>query len=152
MCRRSLLSHSEDQLKTARAQLFEDAKHKRLAHPKDILVKRLKCAVGPKKKYALDVGELIYAVKNNLPGPRALLKNGKRSATGFADSLSTGVIGYLASPVFCIPVYNTLGYCVPPHEISSGYTVPPNVSPRKFCIPNNNLQTVSVAQGKQRYL
>ena len=36
---------------------------------------------------------------------------------------------------FCIPVHNILGYCVPPHEISSGYTVPPNVSPRKFCIP-----------------
>ena len=94
-----LLLHSEDQLKTAGAQLFEDAKHKGLAHPKDILVK---CAVGPPlKECTLDVAELIYAVKNNLPVPRALLKNGKRSATAFADSLSTGVIGYLASPVFC---------------------------------------------------
>ena len=81
-----LLLHSEDQLKTAGAQLFEDAKHKGLAHPKDILVKRLKCAVGPPlKNYALDVAELIYAVKNNLPVPCALLKNGKQSATAFAD-------------------------------------------------------------------
>ena len=37
-----LLSHSEDQLKAARTQLFEDAECMGLAHPKDILVKCMK--------------------------------------------------------------------------------------------------------------
>ena len=83
-----LLSHSEDQLEAARTQMFEEAKRMELAHPKDILVKRMKRAIGPplRKKYALDVAELIYVVKNNQPVPRTLLKNGKRSATAFADS------------------------------------------------------------------
>ena len=63
-----LLSHSEDQLKAARTQLFEDAECMGLAHPKDILVKCMKRRNWPPlKKYALDVVELIYVIKDNQP-------------------------------------------------------------------------------------
>ena len=51
-------------------------------------MKCMKRVTGPplRKKYALDVVELLYVIKNNQPVPRTLLKNGKRSATTFADS------------------------------------------------------------------
>ncbi len=83
-----LLHHSEDQLCTARNQLFEETKGLGLAHPKDILVKRLKRANGPslKKKFAQDVAELAIAIKNEQPVPRVLLKNGKPAASAFAES------------------------------------------------------------------
>ena len=42
-----LLSHTEDQLKAARIQLFEDVKCMGLPHPKDILVKHMKRTTGP---------------------------------------------------------------------------------------------------------
>ena len=41
-----LRSYSEDQLRDTRNRLFEDARSAGLAHPKDILVKRLRRAVG----------------------------------------------------------------------------------------------------------
>jgi len=81
-----LLNHSEDQLSAARTQLFEDTKSHGLAHPKDILVKRLKRANGPSlKKFAQDIADLTLAVKNNHPVPHVLLKNGKRAASMFVE-------------------------------------------------------------------
>ena len=81
-----LFNHSEDQLSAVRTQLFEDTKSHGLAHPKDILVKRLKRANGPSlKKLAQDIADLTLAVKNNHPVPRVLLKNGKRAASTFVE-------------------------------------------------------------------
>ena len=80
-----LESCTEDVLRSTREDLFIHAKEKGLAHPKDILAKRLKRSVGPslKKKYATDIADLCYTIRNNQPVPRTLLKNGKRSAAIF---------------------------------------------------------------------
>ena len=80
-----LCSYSEDQLRDTRNRLFEEARSTGLAHPKDILVRWLRRAVGPslKRKYTLDVAELIYVMKNNLLVLGVLLKNGKCSAVTF---------------------------------------------------------------------
>ena len=42
-----MLSHSEEQLVHLREEMFDIAKSTSLAHPRDILVRRLKRAVGP---------------------------------------------------------------------------------------------------------
>ena len=83
-----LLSHSEEQLNDIRTQLFNSATLAGLAHPKDVLVKRLKRATGPSltMKYANDVAVLCYAIKNCQPLPRTLLRNGKRSAAAYITS------------------------------------------------------------------
>ena len=59
-----------------------------LVHPKYILVKRLKRAIGPSlaDKYATDISDLCYALRNKELIPRTLLKNGKRSAATFVAS------------------------------------------------------------------
>ena len=51
---------------------------------------RLKRAVGPTlaTKYATDIADLCYAIRNEELIPRTLLKNGKRSATFFLASRS----------------------------------------------------------------
>ena len=53
---------SEDVLRSTRNDLFESAKASGLVHPKDILVKRIKRAIGPSlaEKYAADIFELCY--------------------------------------------------------------------------------------------
>ena len=73
-----------------RVKLFETAREKGLAHPKDILVKRLKRAIGPSlgTKYAIDIADLCYALRNEQLVPRTLLKNGKRSAAPFIAARS----------------------------------------------------------------
>lgn len=77
-----LLSHTV-QLREARKRLFEGARRASLAHPKDILFKRLKYTVGPLlKKYALDVTELVFVLKSNLTISHILLKNRKCAAAG----------------------------------------------------------------------
>ena len=75
-------AYSVDQLNKIRSCLFEDAKNSGLVSSKDVLVRRLKRAVGPPlgKKYADDVAELVYCIKNSRELPRLLLTNGKRSA------------------------------------------------------------------------
>ena len=85
-----LQSSSEDDLRDMRVKLFETAREKGLAHPKDILVKRLKRAVGPSlgKKCAIDIADLCYALRNEQLFPRTLLKNGKRSAAAFIAARS----------------------------------------------------------------
>ena len=61
-----LLSHSEDQLKNLRTELFDSAKDAGLVHPRNNLVRRLKRAVGPPlaTKYATDISELCYSLKH----------------------------------------------------------------------------------------
>ena len=85
-----LQSSSEDDLQDMRVKLFETAREEGLAHPKDILVKRLKRAVGPSlgTKYANDIADLCYALRNEQLVPRTLLKNGKRSAAAFIAARS----------------------------------------------------------------
>ena len=85
-----LQSSSEDDLRDMRVKLFKIAREKGLAHPKDILVKRLKRAVGPSlgTKYAIDIADLCYALRNEQLVPRTLLKNGKRSAAPFIAARS----------------------------------------------------------------
>ena len=77
-----LKQFSEDDLRTLRMDLFASAKASGLVHPKDILVKCLKRAIGPSlaDKYATDISDLCYALRNKELIPRTLLKNGKRSA------------------------------------------------------------------------
>ena len=84
-----MLSHSEEQLVHLREEMFDIAKSTSLVHPRDILVRRLKRAVGPPVfivKYAKDIAELCYALKHQQLVPRTLLKNGKRSAATFIVS------------------------------------------------------------------
>ena len=83
-------SCTEGSLRNMRANLFDTALSRGLAHPKDVLVKRLKRAVGPTLivKYATDIADLCYAIRNEQLIPRTLLKNGKRSATFFLASRS----------------------------------------------------------------
>lgn len=85
-----LQSSSEDDLRDMRVKLFETAREKGLAHPKDILVKRLKRAVGPSlgTKYAIDIADLCYALRNEQLVSRTLLKNRKRSAAAFIAARS----------------------------------------------------------------
>ena len=85
-----LQSCGEDDLRGMRVKLFETALDRGLAHPKDILVKRLKRAVGPTlaTKYVADIADLCYAIRNEQLVPRTLLKNGKRSAAAFLASRS----------------------------------------------------------------
>ena len=81
---------TEDGLRDMRVKLFNTALNMGLAHPKDVLVKRLKWAVGPTlvTKYANEIADLCYAIRNEHPLPRTLLKNGKRSASLFMASRS----------------------------------------------------------------
>ena len=81
---------TEDDLRGMRVKLFETALDNGSAHPKDILVKRLKRAVGPTlaTKYPADIADLCYAIRNEQLVPRTLLKNGKRSAAAFLASRS----------------------------------------------------------------
>ena len=69
----------ESALKLLREKLFAEAKERCLCDKKDELVMRQRRARGPtlKVKYAGDSTELIYLLKNRLPVPRTLLKNGK---------------------------------------------------------------------------
>ena len=85
-----LQSCTEDSLRGMRVTLFDTALNMGLAHPKDVLVKRVKRAVGPTlaTKYATDIADLCYAIRNEELIPRTLLKNGKRSATFFLASRS----------------------------------------------------------------
>ena len=56
----ALLQSSEDGLRDMRVKLFDTALNMGLAHPKDVLVKRLKRAVVPTlvTKYAHDIADL----------------------------------------------------------------------------------------------
>ena len=67
----------EDVLRSTRNDLFESAKASGLVHPKDILVKRIKRAIGPSlaEKYAADIFELCYALRNKSLIPRLKNKN-----------------------------------------------------------------------------
>ena len=75
-------AYSEVQLADIRLCLFEEATCADLVNSKDVLVRQLKRAVGPplSKKYADDVADIIYCIKNCQNLPRVLLKNGERSA------------------------------------------------------------------------
>ena len=89
MLARALLQlHAEDDLRGMRENLFAKAKEKGLAHPKDILVKRLKRSIGPSltTKYAADIADLCYVIRHKQLVSRTLLKNGKRSAAAFVAS------------------------------------------------------------------
>ena len=99
-----LVSHSEYQLKELRALLFEDAKTAGLTHSRDVLVKRLRKAVGPPlpRNYVSDVADLSYALKNRQPVPRSLLKNGKLSATVFVTSRNRQVSTTLSHVDNCV--------------------------------------------------
>lgn len=79
---------SEEQLKTLREALFEEAKNTGLAHPKDIIVKRLNHACGPllKRKLSQDVPQLVYVLKTQQSVPR--VKNGKRAISAFTQTFS----------------------------------------------------------------
>ena len=78
---------TEDDLRGMRVKLYETALDNGLVHPKDILVKRLKRAVGPTLVTA-DIADLCYAIRNEQLVPRTLLKNCKRSAVAFLASRS----------------------------------------------------------------
>ena len=84
--------------------LFEVAKTAGLMHSRNVLVKRLKSAVGPTlpRKYASDIGDLSYALKNWQPVPHALLKNGKHSATVFVTSKNRQVPTTLSHVDNCV--------------------------------------------------
>lgn len=79
---------TDEQLKTLRGALFEEAKESGLAHPKDVLVKRLNRACGPplRRNLAQDVSELVYVFKTRQPVPRVILKNGKRALSVFTET------------------------------------------------------------------
>ena len=101
----ALLQSSEDGLRDMRVKLFDTALNMGLAHPKDVLVKRLKRAVGPTlvTKYANDIADLCYAIKNEHPPPRTLLKNGKRSASVFMASRSRNPSSHLTPHAVNLP-------------------------------------------------
>ena len=73
-----------------RVNLFDTALNMGLAHLKDVLMKRLKRAVGLTlaTKYATNIVDLCYEMRNEELIPHTLLKNGKRSATFFLASRS----------------------------------------------------------------
>ena len=75
-------AYSEVQLADIRLCLFGDATFAGLVNSKDVLARRLKRALGPplSKKYADDVADIVYCIKNCHNLLRVLLKNGKRSA------------------------------------------------------------------------
>ena len=83
-----LQSCTEDSLREMRVNLFDTALNMGLAHPKDVLVRRLKWANGPTlaTKYVTDIADLCYAIRHEELIPRTLLKNDKRSATFFLAS------------------------------------------------------------------
>ena len=85
-----LRSSTTESLRGMREKMFDIAQNKGLVHPKDILVKRLKRSVGPtlETKYATDIADLCYVIRNDQLVPRTLLKNGKRSAATFVSSRS----------------------------------------------------------------
>ena len=101
----ALLQWSEDGLRDMRVKLFDTALNMGLAHPKDVLVKRLKRAVGPTlvTKYANDIADLCYAIRNEHPLPRTLLKNGKRSASVFMASRSRSPSSHLTPHAVNLP-------------------------------------------------
>lgn len=78
-------SYSEAQLADVRVCLFEEAKGTGLVNRNDVLVRRLKRAIGPSlsKKYADNVADIVYYVKNYQSLPRILLRNGKRSTAAY---------------------------------------------------------------------
>ena len=78
----SAACNSEVELADIPLRLFEEAICAGLVNSKDVLVRRLKRAVESplSKKYADDVANIVYCIKNCQNLPRVLLKNGKRSA------------------------------------------------------------------------
>lgn len=78
-------SYSEAQLADVRVCLFEEPKGTGLVNRNDVLVRRLKRAIGPSlsKKYADNVADIVYYVKNYQSLPRILLRNGKRSTAAY---------------------------------------------------------------------
>ena len=81
----SAACNSEVELADIPLRLFEEAICAGLVNSKDVLVRRLKRAVEPplSKKYADDVANIVYCIKNCQNLPRVLLKNGKRSAPAY---------------------------------------------------------------------
>ena len=96
---------TEDGLRGMRVKLFDTALNMGLVHPKVVLVKRLKRAVDPTlvTKYATDIADLCYAIRNEHPLPRTLLKNGKRSASVFIASRSKSPSGRLTPHAVNLP-------------------------------------------------
>lgn len=78
----------EKTLLSVRQQLFDAAKQLKLTHCDNKLVTRLRRARGPtiQEKLANDVANLTYTLRNRLPVPRVLLRNGKRDINTFLES------------------------------------------------------------------
>ena len=79
---------NEKTLLMIRQELFDKAKQKSLTHSNNKLVTRVRRACGPTihDKLVKDDTELVYLIRNRLPIPRVLLKNGKRALGEFIDS------------------------------------------------------------------
>ena len=93
-----------------------------LVHLKDVLVKRLKRAV--------DIADLCYAIRNEHPLPRTLLKNGKRSASVFIASRSKSPSGRLTPHAVNLPS------CSP--QSPGGNPSPVCNGPDSICHPEQN--------------